>query len=139
MDAQGEMLRLQNERDAARKLAARYAAEAAGRKAGCLESAVVDIGNRGGEELDVREGAVVVIHPGDRGTRNVTLDEWVKEIRARSPHLWPEEEGKDTGGGKAGNPWAKDTWNLTGQGRIARDTPALARQMAAAAGKTLNL
>ena len=41
----------------------------------------------------------------------------------------------NTGGGGTGqiNPWKKDTFNLTEQGRIIRDNPELARQMMAQA------
>lgn len=33
-----------------------------------------------------------------------------------------------------GNPWSKDTWNVTEQGRMFRDNPALAQVLSAAAG-----
>lgn len=41
------------------------------------------------------------------------------------------------GGGK--NPWSKEHWNLTEQGRLAREKPEEAKRLAAAAGYTLNL
>lgn len=37
------------------------------------------------------------------------------------------------------NPWQKETWNLTEQGRVYRANPALARQLAEQAGTTLKL
>jgi hypothetical protein len=38
------------------------------------------------------------------------------------------------------NPWKSgDQFNLTEQGRIVRENPALAKQLAAAAGKSLNI
>lgn len=41
------------------------------------------------------------------------------------------------GGGNSGqkNPWLKEHWNLTEQGRITRESPEKARQLRAAAGK----
>lgn len=41
------------------------------------------------------------------------------------------------GGGTSGekNPWLKEHWNLTEQGRITRDSPEKARQLRAAAGR----
>ncbi len=144
MDDTERIRQLERELDAARKLAARYAGEAAGLRAGALPSAVEDLRNRGGAELDVRNGALVVVHPTDRGVRNVTVDGWVKEVHTKSPHLFGEdgEQGDGTGAGTGNsgtNPWAKETWNLTEQGRLVRDNPALAKQMAAQAGVTLDI
>jgi len=47
------------------------------------------------------------------------------------------KSGDGGGGGRKTNPWAKDTFNLTEQGKLVRDNPALAKQMAAAAGKSV--
>jgi len=151
MDNAERIRQLERDLDAARALAARYAGIAAGLQAGALPSAAEDFGNRGIATLSVREGAIVVIDPGDGGTRygltgQAALDRWTAEIRRASPHLWPDRNGRSgTPGAAPGalptgrNPWAKDTWNLTEQGRIARDNPTLARQMAAQAGVKLNI
>lgn len=46
---------------------------------------------------------------------------------------------RTTGSGKGTvNPWAKDTLNLTEQGRIVKENPALAKQLAGEAGVTLS-
>ena len=37
------------------------------------------------------------------------------------------------------NPFAKDTYNLTEQGKLLRDNPAQAKELAVAAGVTLNI
>ena len=37
------------------------------------------------------------------------------------------------------NPFAKETYNLTEQGKLLRDNPAEAKELAAAAGITLNI
>lgn len=42
--------------------------------------------------------------------------------------------GGGAGGGGQANPWKKDTYNLTEQGRILREKPELAKQLKAAAG-----
>ncbi|WP_270167570.1 phage scaffolding protein [Paenibacillus sp. SYP-B4298] len=42
--------------------------------------------------------------------------------------------GGGTGGAGAVNPWKKETFNLTEQGRLLRDNPDLAKQFKAAAG-----
>jgi hypothetical protein len=41
------------------------------------------------------------------------------------------------GGGQQNNPWKKDSLNLTEQGRIQRENPELARQLASEAGKSI--
>lgn len=38
---------------------------------------------------------------------------------------------------KDGNPFAKETWNMTEQGKMFRENPEQARQLAAAAGVKL--
>ena len=47
--------------------------------------------------------------------------------------------GDGSGGGGTGdtNPWASDSFNLTEQGRILREDPALAKRLAGEAGRTL--
>jgi len=67
------------------------------------------------------------------------FEKWSKTEEAQ-PYL-PASGNAGTGsrtgdGGRGGskNPWAKESWNLTEQGRIFQKNPALARQMAAAHG-----
>ncbi|UZR29079.1 hypothetical protein [Methylococcus mesophilus] len=74
----------------------------------------------------------------DDGKR-VPLDEGVKLIAQTKPHLLKAQgaggSGFHNGGsGRAVNPWAKDTFNLTEQGRLLRDNPQQAQQLMAAAG-----
>jgi hypothetical protein len=48
--------------------------------------------------------------------------------------------GRGPGGGHGqSNPWKNDTRNLTEQSRIVKENPALAKQLAAAAGKRLDI
>ena len=60
-------------------------------------------------------------------------------MRESSPHLFKTAGGakyNPAGGGNPPtvNPFAKDTFNLTEQGRLLRQYPEQAREMAAAAG-----
>lgn len=69
----------------------------------------------------------------------VGVEELLKPLKESSPHLFKAEQGggyKPQAGGKpnADNPWAKDTFNLTEQGRVFKEDPARARELAAAAG-----
>ena len=56
--------------------------------------------------------------------------EWLKAILEKA-------EIKDGNGGGTSNPFAKDTFNLTEQGRLLKENPAQAKEMAALAGVTL--
>ena len=68
------------------------------------------------------------------------LEEQMKSIRETKGFLFKpaaSSQGYDPAGGGGGgtaNPFAKDTFNLTEQGRLLRENPAQAREMAAAAG-----
>lgn len=68
----------------------------------------------------------------------IGIDDVVKPLKESSPHLFKATDAgyKPAGGGNppAANPWAKDSFNLTEQGKIFKENPAQARQLAAAAG-----
>lgn len=78
----------------------------------------------------------------DKDGKPVGVDDVLKPMREASPHLFKNHQGggySPAGGGNppANNPFAKDTWNLTEQGKLFRENPAQARQMAQAAGVEL--
>ncbi|MFD1179216.1 phage scaffolding protein [Paenibacillus puldeungensis] len=83
----------------------------------------------------------------DDGAIESGLDDQVKALRESKAFLFvektddkqprfkgskPPEGGGSKPNGKV-NPWKKETWNLTEQGRIYRDDPELAAQLKAAA------
>lgn len=74
----------------------------------------------------------------DKENNPIGVDDVLKPLRESSPHLFKKDSGGyDPAGGSGGqvkNPFAKATYNLTEQGRMLRDNPAQARQLAAAAG-----
>jgi seryl-tRNA synthetase len=71
------------------------------------------------------------------------LEEQLKGLKEKKPYLFKTEEPDGTGGAKGGgakdkgnqvkNPWAKDTFNLTEQGRILKEDPELAKTLMAQA------
>ena len=73
------------------------------------------------------------------------MEEAVKPYKedATMAHLFKQEQQKppynpkDGGAGGVTNPFAKDTFNLTEQGRMLKENPAQAKELAAAAGVTL--
>lgn len=77
----------------------------------------------------------------DKDGKPIGVDDVLKPMREASPHLFKSEGGgyNPAGGGNppAKNPFAKDTWNMTEQGKLFRENPAQARQLAAAAGVKL--
>ena len=77
----------------------------------------------------------------DKDGKPIGVDDVLKPMKESSPHLFKSSGGGyvPAGGGNppASNPFAKDTWNLTEQGKLFRENPAQARQLAAAAGVKL--
>lgn len=79
----------------------------------------------------------------DKDGKVIGLDDVLKPMREASPHLFKTTGGaggySPAGGGNppANNPFAKETYNLTEQGRLFKQNPEQARQLAAAAGVKL--
>jgi len=72
----------------------------------------------------------------------LSAEVWITEMKDKRPHWWPSNEGGNSRGssgqGGGSNPWSDKSWNLTAQGAVYRDSgPAIAKQMAIAAGTTL--
>lgn len=71
------------------------------------------------------------------------LEEQLKAIKESKAFLFKPENQKPPyspaggSGGSGTNPFAKDTFNLTEQGKLLREDPAKARELAAAAGVTI--
>lgn len=75
-------------------------------------------------------------------TPGIAADVWLTEMQDKRPHWWPQSQGGGaggSGGGGAGgkNPFSAEGWNLTEQGRLVRENPEKADQMAKAAGTTV--
>lgn len=80
----------------------------------------------------------------DKEGNPVGVDDVVNPLKETSPHLFKAEPGADykpAGGGTppAKNPFAKDSFNLTEQGKLLRENPTQAQALAAAAGVTINV
>lgn len=78
----------------------------------------------------------------DKDGKPIGIDDVLKPLKETSPHLFKPQNGggyNPAGGSNppASNPFAKDTWNMTEQGKLFRENPAQARQLAAAAGVKL--
>jgi hypothetical protein len=73
----------------------------------------------------------------------IGLEDTVKPYKESIPHVFKTGQTQTnynpTGGGefKGANPFAKETFNLTEQGKLFKENPAQAREMASAAGIVL--
>lgn len=81
----------------------------------------------------------------DKDNAPIGVDDVIKPLKESSPHLFKSNGqggGYNPSAGGSGapgtNPWKKETYNLTEQGRILRSDPVQAKQLASAAGITLN-
>lgn len=81
---------------------------------------------------------------GANGADPLTPKEWVAgSLKDIAPHFFATPHGLNAvgaSGGSAGkNPFSKDGWNMTEQGRLVRDNPALAKTLAGAVGVKLDI
>lgn len=92
--------------------------------------------------FDVDESGTVVTKDGVGVTPGITAADWLTEMQPKRPHWWGPSGGSGASGNRGGvgggnNPWAADTWNLTEQGKVLRENPQRADQLAKAAGTTV--
>jgi hypothetical protein len=73
----------------------------------------------------------------DSGGHYVTPSRWLQSLAAEAGHLFAAPAGAD--GASGPNPFDKATWNMTAQGKLVRENPALAKQLATQAGLKLDL
>lgn len=95
-----------------------------------------------GEHLfEIDDDGKVVTKDGVGVTPGIDPNVWLTEARNTRPHWWPESQGAGATGGKGGsggtNPFSKEHWNMTEQGKLMRENPTRAEQMAKAAGTTV--
>jgi len=75
------------------------------------------------------------------GEQLLGLDDQLKTLKETDPYLFGDSGKVGSGTNPPGvgdpevNPWKKDTWNLTMQGKILREDPAKAARMKAEAGE----
>jgi hypothetical protein len=90
----------------------------------------------------VDENGRVITKDGISGvTPGIDPTVWLTEAKNTRPHWWPESQGVGAKGGQGGaggnNPFSADNWNMTEQGKLVRENPERAAQMAKAAGTTV--
>lgn len=92
--------------------------------------------------FDVNEQGQVVTKEAHGYQAGLTPDVFLQDAKSTNPFWWPESEGSGGRGGSAGaggnNPWAKETFNMTEQGRYVKEHGMeKAKQLAKQAGVTL--
>ncbi|KTG25389.1 hypothetical protein AWR38_01055 [Idiomarina sp. WRN-38] len=119
-------------------------AMAAASKAGVIPEAMDVVKMLAKSQWQLEDGEPVLrdkdgnIVTGKQGA--LTFEEWAAEqLRESHPYIFPQPKGSNApgnngSGGTKSNPWAKDSFNLTEQGRIAREDPAKADRLRAEAG-----
>jgi hypothetical protein len=122
-------------------------------KRGLRATALPDITARARNIFRLVQGAPVAYEPdgqtvraGKDGFTPMTLEEWIDGQVSEAPHLFEANVGGGAGtgnggergagsvaqsAGRRGNPWRRETWNLTEQMRIQRMDPAAAARMRA--------
>jgi hypothetical protein len=106
------------------------------------DTAVDDALLVGENVFEVDESGRVVTKDGVGVTPGVEAAVWLTEVRQTRPHWWPESHGVgarggDGGNGSGANPFTKENWNLTEQGRLIKQDRARAEQMAKSAGTNI--
>lgn len=92
--------------------------------------------------FEIDDQGRVVARDGVGCTPGIDPSIWFGDLQTRRPHWW----GSTSGGGASGqgrsghggsNPWSAEGWNMTEQGRMYKENPAKAEQLAKAAGTTI--
>lgn len=127
-------------KDKQRKIT-RAVSEAA-KKAGLQDTAVEDAVLLGERVFELNEDGSVTTKDGVGCTPGIDPVVWFSEMQPKRPHWWGPSAGGGAGGNRGSNnggmnPWAHDTWNMTEQGKILRENPTRADQLAKSAGTTV--
>lgn len=107
-----------------------------------VDSAVEDVTLLAERLFTIDETGAVVTKDNVGVTPGISADVWLTDMQAKRPHWWGPSQGGGAGGNRGGgsgvtNPWSKDSWNLTEQGRIYKENSSKAEQLAKAAGTTI--
>ena len=107
-----------------------------------VDTAVEDISLLAERVFTIDEAGRVTAKEGVGCTPGVSPEVWLNEMQTKRPHWWGTTSGGGAPGSRGGkgagpNPFSKDGWNMTEQGRLYMENPILAEQMAKSAGTTI--
>lgn len=109
-----------------------------------LKDKLKDLGVTDADYLIYKHGGIEKFNF-DKDGNSIGLEDTVKPYKESMPHIFKTDKTEThydpaSGGASTGaNPFAKDTFNLTQQGKLLKDNPAQAKELASAAGVTLNI
>lgn len=118
--------------------------EAIGKQQGFQQTAIEDALMHAERMFEVNEDGKVVTRDEVGVTPGIDAVVWLTEMQVKRPHWW----GTTTGGGSRGNngsqgstsgnnPFTREHWNMTEQGKLIRTNRARAEQLAKSAGTTV--
>jgi hypothetical protein len=103
--------------------------------------AIDDAVMNGANIFDLAEDGRILTKDNVGVTPGIEPKEWLKDMQEKRPHWWPVSSGGGAQGGRGGvggmkdNPFTKENWNITAQGRyVTQYGPEKAAAAAAAAG-----
>lgn len=104
-----------------------------------ITTAIDDAVMVGVRYFEFTEDGKIVTKDGLGVTPGLKPGEWFKDMQEARPHWWPTSVGGGAGGGRgspgsgANNPWSRDGWNITNQGKYLREHGQEKAVLAAAA------
>lgn len=118
--------------------------EAIGKQQGFQQTAIEDALMHAERMFEVNEDGKVVTRDEVGVTPGIDAVVWLTEMQVKRPHWW----GTTSGGGSRGNngsggsptgnnPFTREHWNMTEQGKLLRTNRARAEQLAKSAGTTI--
>ncbi|MEE8519341.1 MAG: hypothetical protein V3S98_09475 [Dehalococcoidia bacterium] len=108
-----------------------------------ITGALDDVLLLGERVFEITEDGTVLTRDSVGVTPGIAPSIWLTEMQPNRGHWWPLSEGGGAQGSGSGttfanNPWAKDHWNMTEQGKVIRESGReKADQMAKSAGTTV--
>lgn len=109
-------------------------------KSDVRDTAISDAVMLGSSIFEIQDGVPITRADVAGVTPGISPDVWLAGLKDSKPHWFKESSGGGAAnGGQRGvvNPWTAAHWNLTEQGKVLRQDPSKAEQMAKAAGSSI--
>lgn len=106
-----------------------------------LPGAMEDVSMYAERVFEIDANGSIVVKDGVGATPGLSAKDWLTDMQSKRAHWWGETSNGGARGGKGGagtsNPWGKDSWNMTEQGKLYSTDRTKAEQLAKAAGTTI--
>ena len=107
-----------------------------------IDTAIEDVLMYAERQFEINDEGLVLTRDQVGVTPGIAPDIWLSEMQDKRPHWWPLAQGGGAGGGSGGtgfakNPFTKEHWNLTDQGKAIREDKTKAERMATSAGTVI--